>query len=118
MSPYCVPGSNIVAFFGCCWSLDSVEVGVVLEYCSRGTLMAVLSDTFAANRLTWSAHKLGIAQGIARGLAHLPLELLRKIVDKIPPLPEPTRDEVNELHRLSTLRMFRGRVVAITTATP
>ena len=45
-----------------------------------------------------------------RGLGHLPLELVHAIANELPPLPEPTRDEVNELLSSVILREHRGRV--------
>ena len=47
----------------------------------------------------------------SRELGRLPLELLQKIATSMPPLPEPTRDEVNEVLSAIKLRMGRGRVV-------
>ena len=42
---------------------------VVLELCEKGTLADLLETE--RQSLTWSKHKLHIASGVARGLAHL-----------------------------------------------
>ena len=42
----------------------------MLEFCKRGTLQDLLTGPDHEN-LTWGSHKLGIALGLARALAHL-----------------------------------------------
>ena len=61
---------NVVALLGCVVLPAEGKVQAILELCSRGTLEQVLGDARAAS-LTWSAHKLPIALGIARAMAYL-----------------------------------------------
>ena len=61
---------NVVALLGCIVQPEEGKVQAILELCSRGTLEQVLGDPRAAS-LTWSAHKLPIALGIARAMAYL-----------------------------------------------
>ena len=62
---------NIVQLLGGAWSLDSAEICLVLELCGGGTLEALVFDRQLNAALKWRAHKLPIANGIARALAYL-----------------------------------------------
>ena len=46
-----------------------------------------------------------------RALGRLPPELVQKIANVLPPLPEPTKEEVNEAFRAVPLAEHRGRVL-------
>lgn len=61
---------NIVALLGCSVQPENGTVQAILELCSRGTLGHILTDKRAVV-LTWSAHKLPIAIGIARAMSYL-----------------------------------------------
>ena len=60
---------NVVGFVGGSWELDSGGMCLVLELCEKGTLTAVLE---AGATLSWAKHKLQMATGVARAMAHLP----------------------------------------------
>ena len=62
---------NIVQIVGGAWNLDDVNVCIVFEICEKGTLHELLSQEPTRSRLSWAKHKLNIASGIARGMAHL-----------------------------------------------
>ena len=59
---------NIVGLLGCALDPGRGEVCALLELCARGTLEQLLDS---APKLTWSAHKLPIATGVARAMAYL-----------------------------------------------
>ena len=60
---------NIVTLLGCALDPGRGEVCALLELCARGTLEQLLECP--AQKLTWSAHKLPIAVGVARAMAYL-----------------------------------------------
>ncbi|MEC8567406.1 MAG: protein kinase, partial [Pseudomonadota bacterium] len=62
---------NIVAIIGGSWSLDDVNVCIVFEVCERGSLDGLLRKEPTRSTLSWAKHKLPIATGVARGMAHL-----------------------------------------------
>ena len=53
------------------WSLEDVNVCVVLELCERGSLEVCLTTEPTRSTLLWSKHKLPMATGIARAMAYL-----------------------------------------------
>ena len=59
---------NIVGLLGCALDPGRGEVCALLELCGRGTLEQLLDGE---PKLSWSAHKLPIATGIARAMAYL-----------------------------------------------
>ena len=61
---------NIVALLGCSVQREVGKVQAILELCNRGTLEQILKMKRSAT-LSWSAHKLPIAVGIARAMAYL-----------------------------------------------
>ena len=62
---------NLVQVLGGCWSLEDVNVCIVLELCAHGTLSSVLEDEPTRSTLSWARHKLPMASGIARAMAYL-----------------------------------------------
>jgi len=61
---------NIVQLFGTAWEMESVTVYMVMELCSRGTLDKIIRHEQGA-ALSWGAHKLPIAVGVARAMSYL-----------------------------------------------
>ena len=61
---------NIVQLLGVSFTLHDANVWMLLEFCQRGTLQDLLTGP-ENESLTWGSHKLGIALGLARALAHL-----------------------------------------------
>ena len=59
---------NILQILGGSWTLEDVNVCIVLEFCEKGTLTGLLEKEPI---LSWPKHKLPIATGVARGMAHL-----------------------------------------------
>ena len=62
---------NLVQIIGGAWNLEDVNVCIVFELCERGTLEDLLVDPTTSPTLSWGRHKLPMATGIARALAHL-----------------------------------------------
>ena len=62
---------NILQLIGGSWTLEDVNVCMVLELCEKGTLGDLLGDRIRSATLSWRKHKLPIATGIARGMAYL-----------------------------------------------
>ena len=60
---------NIVGLLGCAYDVGRGEVCAVLELCGKGTLEQLLRATTPT--LSWAAHKLPLAAGIARAMAYL-----------------------------------------------
>ena len=65
---------NIVQIIGGSWNLEDVNVCIVFEVCERGTLQDVLEKEPTRSKLSWAKHKLPIATGVARAMAHLHLQ--------------------------------------------
>ena len=66
------PHPNIVKLLGVAWSIESARMVHVMELCGGGTLAAALArSAVGETELGWCTHKLGIAVGVAQGLAHL-----------------------------------------------
>ena len=62
---------NLVQLIGGSWSLEDVNVCIVFELCERGTLEGLLFKEPTKYTLSWAKHKLPMALGIARAMAHL-----------------------------------------------
>ena len=62
---------NLVQVIGGCWTLEDVNVCIVLELCEKGTLHHLLQKEPTRSSLSWAKHKLNIASGIARAMAYL-----------------------------------------------
>ena len=61
--------AQIVQLIGGSWDVDSGEMCLVLELCSRGSLDALL--TAHDVELRWAEERMPIAAGIARAMAYL-----------------------------------------------
>ena len=62
---------NIVQVIGGAWNLEDTDVCIVFEACEKGTLGDVLQTEPTRTALSWVKHKLPMAIGIARAMAHL-----------------------------------------------
>ena len=62
---------NLVQIIGGSWTLEDVNVCLVLELCEKGTLDSLLEREPTRSTLSWAKHKLNIATGVARGMAYL-----------------------------------------------
>ena len=62
---------NIVQLIGGSWTLEDVNVCIVFELCEKGTLQDLLEKQPTRSTLSWAKHKLNMASGIARAMAHL-----------------------------------------------
>ena len=65
---------NIVQIIGGSWNLEDVNVCIVFEVCEKGTLQGLLEKEPTRSTLSWAKHKLPIATGVARAMAHLHLQ--------------------------------------------
>ena len=66
-----LPHPNIVQVLGGCWSLEDINVFMVMELCEHGTLESLLATDPRRMELSWAKHKLHIATGLARAMHHL-----------------------------------------------
>ena len=62
---------NVVQLIGGAWTLQDVDVFMVLELCERGSLEGLLANGPTRWTLSWAKHKLPFAIGVARGMAYL-----------------------------------------------
>ena len=62
---------NLVQLIGGSWTLEDVNVCIVIEFCEKGTLQRLLEKEPTRSRLSWAKHKLNMARGIAYGMAYL-----------------------------------------------
>ena len=62
---------NLVQVMGGCWTLEDVNVCIVLELCEKGTLRHILEKEPTRSILSWAKHKLPMASGIARAMTYL-----------------------------------------------
>ena len=62
---------NIVQVLGGSWTLEDVNVCMILELCEQGSLEDILVTEPTRSTLCWAKHKLAIAQGVARAMHYL-----------------------------------------------
>ena len=62
---------NILQVIGGSWSLEDVNVCIVLELCEGGTLEDLLIKDPRSDTLSWTKHKLPIACDVARAMTYL-----------------------------------------------
>lgn len=63
---------NVLGTFGGCWTIGDTNVAYVSELAERGSLEMMLFDPGPDSEpLSWKAHKMCIALGIARGMSYL-----------------------------------------------